>query len=424
MVVKVYRRLLGHDSLRAPTSVTRGAPRRGRLEHTGSRKEQCHYPTPHQKPDGRLVRARAGGKGAQGHDRFGWHKPGHEGRTPPSPTCRPVGLQVPGLGPQGAPNGAPCISSTAFQDHGTTLASPGPDGISEPRGRTSRRNVQEENQVKRSGDVAFDDRALRRRHRTRGYTPASGGPPLLALLILTWGVLPHPVSAQDSPEEVVRFVDDLLRGESSRGTVTMEVVTNRWQRSMEMEMWSLGQDHSLVRVLSPARDAGTATLKVGRDIWNYLPRVDRTIKVPGAGMGGSWMGSHFTYDDLVRESSLVDDFKIQAGAARDRDGTAVREYLLTPRPEAPVVWSRLELEVRESDRMPLSIRYYDDRDGLARTMAFSEFRTMGGRLVPSRLSMRPEDRPGESTTLLYQELEFNIGLEATFFSLQRLRSGP
>ena len=237
---------------------------------------------------------------------------------------------------------------------------------------------------------------------------------------------PTPGEAQTSPSdarEIVQHVDDLLRGESSRGKVGMEVVTERWTRSMEMEMWSLGQDYSLVRVLAPAREAGTATLKVDRDIWNYLPRVDRTIKVPGSGMGGSWMGSHFTYDDLVRESSMVDDFEIEVGFEGERDGVEIWEFVLIPLPEAPVVWGRLEMEVRKSDRMPLEIRYFDDRDRLARTMEFSRFRTMGGRLVPTELTMHPEDKPGERTTLLYDELEFDIGIEASFFSLQRLRGG-
>lgn len=235
-----------------------------------------------------------------------------------------------------------------------------------------------------------------------------------------------PAAAQgiQDPEAIVRHVDQLLRGESSQGRVTMEVVTARWTRSMEMEMWSLGEAYSLVRVLSPAREAGTATLKVERDIWNYLPRVDRTIRVPGAGMGGSWMGSHFTYDDLVRESSLIDDFEIEVAFEGTRDGEEIWEFRLTPLPEAPVVWSALELEVRKRDRMPLRMRYLDDRGELARTMRFSSFRTLGGRLVPTELSMHPEDRPGERTTLVYEDLRFDVGLQRDFFSLQRLRGGP
>lgn len=243
----------------------------------------------------------------------------------------------------------------------------------------------------------------------------------LLLFLGSLPVLTQGVAGQQTPEEIVRHVDELLRGESSQGRVTMEVVTERWTRTMEMETWSLGQDYSLVRVLSPAREAGTATLKVERDIWNYLPRVDRTIRVPGGGMGGSWMGSHFTYDDLVRESSYVDDYQVEESFAGERDGTVLWEFTLTPLPEAPVVWGHLELDVRQDDLMPLRMRYYDDQGELARTMEFSEFETMDGRLVPTRMTMRPEDQPGESTTLTYADLEFDVGLEPGFFSLERLR---
>jgi hypothetical protein len=256
-----------------------------------------------------------------------------------------------------------------------------------------------------------------RRERTRTRTRVLGSC-MGALLVLAQGA-----AAQQTPEEIVGHVDELLRGESSQGRVAMEVVTQRWTRTMEMEMWSLGQDYSLVRVLAPAREAGTATLKVERDIWNYLPRVDRTIRVPGGGMGGSWMGSHFTYDDLVRESSFVDDYEVEESFVGAREGVQLWEFTLTPLPEAPVVWGHLELEVRQDDLMPLRMRYYDDRGALARTMVFSDFEVMDGRLVPTRLTMHPEDQPGERTTLRYADLEFGVDLDRRFFSLERLRGG-
>lgn len=121
---------------------------------------------------------------------------------------------------------------------------------------------------------------------------------------------------------------------------------------------------------------------------------------------------------------MVDDYEIQVSFEGERDGTEIWEFTLIPLPEAPVVWGRLELDVRKRDRMPLASRYFDDRGELARTMTFSDFQTMDGRLVPTQLSMRPEDKPGESTTLLYEDLEFNTGIEASFFSLRRLRDGP
>lgn len=229
------------------------------------------------------------------------------------------------------------------------------------------------------------------------------------------------LQAQESARDIVDRVDRLLRGESSHGTVTMEVVTADWSRSLDLEIWSLGTEYALVRVLAPPKDAGTATLKSGNDLWNYLPRVDRTIKLPPSLMSAAWMGSHVTNDDLVKDSRMIEDYDIAIAFSGERNGVAVWEFTLTPRPEAPVVWGRIELQVRRTDDMPLWTRYYDERGALARTMTFSDFRRLGGRLVPARMTIEPTDDPGESTVLQYHELAFDVGLQPGFFSLQRLQ---
>ena len=225
----------------------------------------------------------------------------------------------------------------------------------------------------------------------------------------------------ESAEEIIDYVDHLLRGESSEGTVVMAIVTENWSRSLEMESWSLGKDYSLVRVRSPKSEEGTATLKIENQVWNYLPRADRTIKIPPSLMMGSWMGSHFTNDDLVKESQLVKDYDIVISFEGERDGQSVWEFTLTPKPEAPVVWGRIEHQVRQDDIMPTWARYYDEDGNLSRTMTFSEFKTMDGRLVPSVMTVIPEDKPTESTTVTYRDLRFNVGIDEGFFSLRNLK---
>ncbi len=238
-----------------------------------------------------------------------------------------------------------------------------------------------------------------------------------SLLVL----LSSPLQAQTA-REIIDRVDRLLRGESSRGRITMEITTEHWSRSLDMEVWSLGVEHSLVRVQSPAREAGTATLKAGQEVWNYLPRVDRTIKVPPSLMMGSWMGSHFTNDDLVKESRIVDDYDFEISFEGEREGVEVWEFQLTPRPEAPVVWGRIDEQVRKADLMPTWVRYYDEDGGLVRTMTFSGYRTMGDRLVPASMLVIPADKPEEHTVLTYHELDFGISLDENFFSLRNLRA--
>lgn len=246
----------------------------------------------------------------------------------------------------------------------------------------------------------------------------------LVTLATGLGILLPPVAVPaepPSPREIIERVDRVLRGESSRGVATMEVLTEHWERRITMEMVSLGTDYSLVRVLSPAREAGTATLMADDDIWNYLPKVDRTIKIPASMMAGSWMGSHFTNDDLVKESQLIEDYDITLTFEGERDDVAVWEFRLTPFPEAAVVWGHVDYQVRQDDYMPLWARYYDEDGGLARTMVFSDFENLGGRVVPSVMEMRPADKPDEYTRVIYESLEFDIDVDKSFFSLQQLK---
>ncbi|MAG71289.1 MAG: outer membrane lipoprotein-sorting protein [Acidobacteria bacterium] len=224
-----------------------------------------------------------------------------------------------------------------------------------------------------------------------------------------------------TPKEIIERVDRVMRGDSSHGVSQMNIVTEHWERELVMEMWSMGTDYSLIRVRSPAREAGTATLMADKDIWNYLPKVDRTIKIPTSMMSGAWMGSHFTNDDLVKESQLIEDFDVELTFDGERDGVTVWEFRLTPKPEVAVVWGHIDYRVRQSDYMPLWARYFDEDEELARTMRFSEFKDLGGRTVPTVMDVIPADKPNERTRVIYESIEFDIDLDRSFFSLQTLQ---
>ena len=249
---------------------------------------------------------------------------------------------------------------------------------------------------------------------------------MTTLLVLAGAVVQlsvaSPAAAQLDARAIIDRVDRMLRGDSSRGVATMEVVTEHWERRMTMEIYSLGTDYSLVRLRAPQREAGTATLKAREDIWNYLPKVDRTIKVPGSMMGGSWMGSHFTNDDLVKDSRLIEDYDVAiVFDGDDPDGVAVWDLRLTPKPEAPVVWGHVEYRVRQRDDMPLWAKFYDEDGELARTIEHGDYTEFSGRIVPGVMDMYPADKPDERTTIRYEELEFDIDIDPSFFSLRTLQ---
>jgi len=243
-----------------------------------------------------------------------------------------------------------------------------------------------------------------------------------AIVAYAGAAAPRALAAQTvDPAAIVDRVDRLLRGASSNGSLTMQIKTRQWSRSLDLEIWSLGNDYALVRVTAPAREAGTATLKVKNDVWNYLPRVDRTIRIPPSLMAGTWMGSHFTNDDLVKESRLVENYDIALVPGDSTSRNTSWDLALTPKPTAAVVWGRIVMRVRKADDMPLFENYYNDNGELVRTITFSDFRTMGGRLVPATLTVTPTDKPDEHTILNYHTLSFDVGLGPDYFSLQHLK---
>jgi Outer membrane lipoprotein-sorting protein len=230
---------------------------------------------------------------------------------------------------------------------------------------------------------------------------------------------PQP-SATNRAKEILDRIDDLYRGTSAHGRMTMKVVTAHWTREMSLEFWAKGKEKSLIRILAPAKEKGTATLKVGNDIWNFLPKVKRTIKIPSSMMGGSWMGSHFTNDDLVKESRMADDYDFSITFEGQRGGLEVIDIACIPKPQAAVVWGKVVATVRTSDSIPLQVLFYDEDQKPARTMFFSNVRKVQDRLLPTLTRMVPADKPGEFTEITYQEIEFDQPISGDLFSLQNL----
>jgi len=241
------------------------------------------------------------------------------------------------------------------------------------------------------------------------------------LIIFLALVSSTPSAAQDSPKEIIDKVDRMMRGESSHGVAEMEISTKRWTRSKTIEIWSEGTEKALIRILEPRKEEGVATLKIGTDIWNYLPKISRTIRIPSSMMMASWMGSHFTNDDLVKESRLVEDYDIEITFEGPRDGEEIWEFRLTPVPEAVVVWGGIDFVVRKNDLMPIKADYFDEDNTLKRTVFYSDYRRMGGRLVPAEMKLIPSDEPDEYTQITYTELEFNMEHPPGTFSLSSLR---
>jgi outer membrane lipoprotein-sorting protein len=260
-----------------------------------------------------------------------------------------------------------------------------------------------------------------------------------ALLLMLWAM---PAMAQDIPTappaaaapttaaerpsiaEISRKIDGLYRSAQSRGRMTMSIVTPDYERTLTMEVYTRGMDDTLMRIESPAKERGVATLKKGNEMWNYLPKIKKTVRVPPSMMMGSWMGSDLTNDDVVRASSWEEDYTaryIDEGSTDE--GTAPDEWCIeyAPKPSAAVTWSRVVACVERATLLPRRQVFYDEKARQARTMRFAEIKEMDGRTFPSVMILEPHLKSGHRTTIRYDEIDFDADVPDNMFSLNALR---
>jgi len=231
---------------------------------------------------------------------------------------------------------------------------------------------------------------------------------------------PQQVDTTALARRIVMHVDSLLRGKSNRGIFRMTVIRPEWSRSMTMESWERGQSLSFIEVLEPAKEAGTAFLKREGQMWSWLPGIERTIKIPPSMMMESWMGSDFTNDDLLHESSIVDDYSHAYLGLDTLEAGVCYVVELRPKPEVAVVWGRIVVWARVEDFIPLQEDYYDERNRLIRTMYLEEIRKMGGRVLPTRWTLVPLLKEGQKTVLEMMEVDFNVKIPNRIFTRQNL----
>lgn len=260
---------------------------------------------------------------------------------------------------------------------------------------------------------------LQRRSFVRGAALVAG------LALLPWSAWAAPRPPTDSPEFgpwVMDHIDDMHRGLSSHAVMSMTVKTENWTRTLSMESWSRGEDYSLVRILEPKKERGTATLKARDDLFTFLSKTGRTIKITGAMLGGSWMGSHFTNNDLVKSSRLADDYTIALTGQGKLLGVPQYVFTLTARPDAAVVWGKIEVTVQQKDLLPTREVFYDEEGTAMRALEFGNYKEIGGRTVAGALTMRPLDGSGEYTRVTYDSLEFDVDLPESMFTVQHLKA--
>lgn len=226
------------------------------------------------------------------------------------------------------------------------------------------------------------------------------------------------VGASPDPEQIIKEMENLYRGDRSKAEITMIVETPQYKRQMQMTSSSIGEEQSFIRILTPKKDRGISTLKLDREMWNYFPKINKVIKVPPSMMMGAWMGSDFTNDDLVKQTDLTDEYQLSLESTDT-------EYTITlvPKELTVTVWGKIDYVINRALMIPKTQRFYDDRGELIRTLVFSEPKQYGDYTLPSRLEMLPHNKPGHKTVIVYDTFDLNAeDVSDDQFTLRNLRS--
>lgn len=243
---------------------------------------------------------------------------------------------------------------------------------------------------------------------------------LLQALLLVMTIVS--VSAQTpTAKEVIKEMDQRSKGESNQGEMKMTIVRPTWKREMTMKSWAKGQDLSLILVTGPARDKGVSYLKRSKEMWNWQPSINRNVKMPPSMMMQSWMGSDFKNDDLVKQSSIVNDYTHKMLGSEKIEGRDCYKIEMIPTEEAAVVWGKVITWVDKKDYLQLKTEYYDEDAYLVNTMLGKKVKEFDGRLLPAIMEIIPADEEGHKTIIEQISIKFNVKIEDSFFSIQNMK---
>ncbi len=242
--------------------------------------------------------------------------------------------------------------------------------------------------------------------------------------LLTLLLFALPAFAVDEDRDATQIVRDAIdhwRGLSSYTVMTMVIHRPDWERSMTMEAWTKGDDKSLVRVVEPKKDRGNGTLTDENSMWTFSPKINRVIKVPSSMMGQSWMGSDFSNKDIARADDIIDQYDHTVLSTRVEDGITIYEIESIPHEDAAVVWGREVLTIRD-DHVVLEHAFFDQDGELVKTLKSLEIGEMGGRTIAQRQRMSKTDEPDEWTEIAVNQVEYEMDLKDSVFTLSNLRN--
>ena len=241
----------------------------------------------------------------------------------------------------------------------------------------------------------------------------------LALLIAADGSAEE---AAPTATDLIAAMIDLTRGTTSYGAMSMVIHRPDWERTSSLVAWTRGREDALIRFTAPAKDAGNATLKLGVQMWTFTPKLSRVIRLPFSMMSQGWAGSDFSYSDLSRTDQLLHDYALTLVTTEERDGHRVFTIDAVPHDDAPVVWGKEQIVLRD-DHVLLGQTFFDQAFKPMKRLESREIKTLGGRTFATRMRMVALDETDQWTEITYNEATFDVRLDDALFTVFALQSG-
>ncbi|MEA2048961.1 MAG: outer membrane lipoprotein-sorting protein [Campylobacterota bacterium] len=239
---------------------------------------------------------------------------------------------------------------------------------------------------------------------------------LLSLLIF---IFIFTLLEANDAQTIIKKLEKNLRGDYMYSTMRMIVTSKRGKRTVKIESWSKGNDDSFIKILYPQKDKGITFLKLDNQMWQYIPKIERTIKIPPSMMLQSWMGSDFTNDDMVKESSLEEDYHAKI-LSREANSATLE---LVPKKSAAVVWGKIIIDVDLKNAVPIKETFYDDMMKKIRVITFSHIEQHGTHRVPMVMELKPldSDKKKNSTKIIFEKINFDAKIDRSYFTKQALK---
>ena len=217
-------------------------------------------------------------------------------------------------------------------------------------------------------------------------------------------------------EQILAKAEQKLQSSSVIATMDITIKRPRWTKNMRLKTWSKGTEYAVAYVMGPDKDKGTVYLKAKDNVYNYLPKIKKTVKLPAALLSQNWMGTDMSTDDLVKLTRLTKDYSAVVTGSQTVSSRECYEITLTPRADADVLWGKLVTYIDKKDYIQLKTVFYDEDLESVNTMVASNIKSMGGKILASKMVMTPTGKPGNSTTVVYSNMIFNKAISSTFFT--------